>query len=136
MTEKGYAMKRESKKQEGKTTPGELYQSVEDMTEQGRTIKETNKKYMPELKELAKIAEGMDLPGTVCKEILRDDIGKDDKIVGFIFDSMNKLSLAKAVLEDENLNNLDGCELAGVRDTVHEVFDLLDIASSLHCRTT
>jgi len=119
-----------------KPSPEEQYESIKNMAEQGRTIKETNKRYMPELKELAKIAEGKDLPGSVCQEILRDDISKDDKIVDFIFDSMNKLSLVKSVLEDENLEKLDGCELSGVRDTVHEVFDLLDIASSLHCRTT
>jgi len=120
-----------------KLSPEEQYESIKNMAERGRTIKETNERYMPELKELAKIAESKDLPGSVSKEILRDDIGRDDKIIGFIFDSMNKLSLVKSVLEDENrLDKLDGCELSGVRDTVHEVFDLLDIASSLHCRTT
>jgi len=52
-----------------------------------------------------------------------------------VLKSLDKLSLVRATLHDENLSKLEGYKLDGTIATVDEVFNLLDTAFNLYAET-
>lgn len=74
--------------------------------------------------------------GRTDKEAFNDEkIEVDKRIIGNVFASLNKLSLVRATLNNDDLFELKEYELSGTMFAINEVFDLLDAAVDLHTRT-
>ncbi len=84
-------------------------------------------------KETLKEVELNDLK--VKEWFLREDIEVSEKIIGLVIDSLNKLSLVKAALNNDDPNELSGYKLDGVIMSVNEVVCLLEVAVNFHSRT-
>ncbi len=84
-------------------------------------------------KETLKEVELNDLK--VKEWFLREDMEVSEKIIGLVIDSLSKLSLVKAALNNNDPNELSGYKLEGVIMAVNEVVSLLEVAVNFHSRT-
>lgn len=64
-----------------------------------------------------------------------EDLSASEYMATFIFESLNKLSLVRATLHDEDLMELKGYKLDGTIKVIDEVFDMLDASGSLYSHT-
>lgn len=64
-----------------------------------------------------------------------EDLPASEYIIGFVIESLEKIAPIKAMFSDDDLFELKGYELKGTKGIVDEVYNLLDAAVSLHCRT-
>jgi len=95
----------------------------------------TKKLTEEEAEELAiaiEIAKVRALRKDIARKFSEEDVSKAMKILCIIEESLNSLSLVKAVLKDDNLCTLEGYELSGVRRVVDEVSNMLAAAADLH----
>lgn len=70
--------------------------------------------------------------GRSLEDVLRDKkTSTEDRIIACICECLNRLSLVRAVLNNEDLFKLEGYELSGVQESVNETYKLLKEASSI-----
>ncbi len=84
-------------------------------------------------KETLKEVELNDLK--VKEWFLREDMEVSEKIIGLVIDSLSKLSLVKAALNNNDPNELSGYKLEGVIMSVNDAVSLLEVAVNFHSRT-
>jgi len=97
-----------------------------------KSISEDKKQELLAAKEVAK---EMGFNQTVRKWFEREDTPVSEKIIGLVYDSLSRLSIAKATLNDENLLELKDYKLSGIKNIIEDIFNLLDGAAELHART-
>ncbi len=84
-------------------------------------------------KETLKEVELNDLK--VKEWFLREDMEVSEKIIGLVIDSLSKLSLVKAALNNDEPDEMSGYKLEGVIMAVNEAVSLLEVAVNFHSRT-
>jgi hypothetical protein len=88
-----------------------------------------------ELEACKEIIKEKRLPQEVSKILEREDLPISEKTIGLVIEALKKLSLVKAMLQNEDLLKSGDYELDATKLTVNEAYNLLDSAASLHFKT-
>lgn len=87
------------------------------------------------VREVARRAKENGLRECHVEDLNKEGISIEHKIVVLVMNSLNQLSLIKAILNNDDMFKLEGYELAGVTNAVNDIDNMLAAAADLYLST-